>query len=543
MQTSLFLPANLTLRYSAVFETSVSLGLMGRSPFGICPQCQNPSSKVHSYYERKVKDLPMSEKEVSLRIMVRKFFCQQPNCPRKIFAERFDTSLKPYERRLERCNAQIRGIGLSCGSKPGAKVCKLIALPVSASTILRVMRKTPLPEVEPPKVLGIDDFAFRKGHRGNGNTYGTILVDLEQRKPIDLLPDREGKTLEEWLKAHPGIAVVARDRFAVYANAVTAAAPEAIQVADRWHLLKNLSESLERYLDTQRSLIKAIAQELNQKQIKVLTPTAQPTELSSIFIGPSGNNNEPISQAPTEKRYSIYLEVKRLQQQGHGKKTIARHLGISRNTVRKYFNQPVFVPKMHGKRSNLLQFEAYLRKRWSEGQTCVKELLQEIQSMGYNGKYTILAAFLVNYPRMPHVYALPPVQKGATYSSRSLSIALCQKEADWTEEQKPFLSLLLQKNPLLHQARKLSLEFKAMMEQKKGEQLANWCRKAEQFPFFKGFVRGILQDFQAVQQALSSTWSNGQTEGQVNKLKNIKRQMYGKASFDLLRLRVLIRTG
>lgn len=540
MQTSLFLPADFTLRYSAVFETSASLGLMGSSPVGICPQCMKTSSKVHSYYERKVNDLPMSGKQVNLRISVRKFFCQQPSCPRKIFAERFDTCLKPYERRLERCNAQIRGIGLSSGSKPGAKICKLIALPVSASTILRVMRKTPLPPTGTPKVIGIDDFAFRKG-----NTYGTILVDLEQRKPIDLLPDREGKTLEEWLKAYPSVEVVARDRSSVYANAVTTAAPTAIQVADRWHLLKNLSESLERYLDTQRSLIKAVAQELSQKQLNALTQSQATTQPVSLSNSTSSHAvvNEPISQTPTEKRYSIYLEVKRLQQQGHGIKTIARHLGISRNTVRKYFNQPTFVPKIHRKQSNLLEFESYLRKRWAEGQTCVKELLQEAQSMGYNGKYTILAAFLANYPRTPHVHALPPAQKGTTYSSRSLSIALCQKEEDWTEEQKLFLSQLLQKNPMLHQARELSLEFKTLMGHKKGEELANWCRKAEQLPLFKSFVRGIHQDFQAVQQALSSTWSNGQTEGQVNKLKNIKRQMYGKANFDLLRLRVLIRTG
>ncbi len=163
--------------------------------------------------------------------------------------------------------------------------------------------------------------------------------------------------------------------------------------------------------------------------------------------------------------------------------------------------------------------------------------------MGYTGSYTILTVLLAKYPKIPNPHALPPAQKGTTFSSRSLSITLCQKEEDWTEEQTPFLSQLLQKNPMLHQARELSLEFKTMMEHKKGEELSNWCQKAEQLPLFKSFVRGIHQDFQAVQQALASTWSNGQTEGQINKLKNIKRQMYGKANFDLLRLRLLIRTG
>jgi transposase len=138
---------------------------------------------------------------------------------------------------------------------------------------------------------------------------------------------------------------------------------------------------------------------------------------------------------------------------------------------------------------------------------------------------------------------LPPVEKGATFSSRSLSIALCQKEDEWEEDHKPLLNKLLKKSDLLGQARDLSLEFKTMMEQKNGRDLENWCQQASQLPLFKGFVRGIRQDFQAVEQALSSTWSNGQTEGQVNRLKNLKRQMYGKASFQLLRLRVLARAG
>lgn len=482
----------------------------------------------------------MSGKEVTLRISVRKFFCQQPNCPRKIFAERFNTSLKPYERRLQRCNAQIRGIGFSCGSKPGAKVCALVALPVSASTILRVMRKTPLPYTETPKVLGIDDFAFRRG-----NTYGTILVDLEQRKVIDLLPDRESETVEEWLQGHPGVEVVTRDRSSVYAHAVTTAAPAAIQVADRWHLLKNLSENLERYLDTQRSLIKAVTQELNQK---MATPPPLMDQLVAIADSTANNllstdNTMQVVVESTEKRYPKYQQVKLLQQQGHSRRAIARHMGLSRNTVNRYFHQDSFVPKVHRKHTNLLEFEPYLRKRWGEGETCVKNLLKEIKSMGYTGSYTILTVFLAKYPKTPNSHALPPAQKGTTYSSRSLSIALCQKEEDWKEEQKPFLMKLLQNSLILYQARELSLEFKNLMEDKQGEKLENWCQKAEQLPLFKGFVRGIRQDFTAVQQAMTSIWSNGQTEGQVNRLKNIKRQMYGKADFDLLRLRVLMRLG
>ncbi|MDO1451966.1 ISL3 family transposase [Rhodocytophaga aerolata] len=507
--------------------------------FGTCPLCRHMSHKVHSYYERSVSDLPMSGKVVWLRISVRKFFCQQEACCRKIFAERFDTYLPAYQRRLQRSTAQIGQIGLSCGSKPGAKICRLIGLPVSASTLLRVMKKTPLPEVVTPKVLGIDDFAFRKG-----NTYGTILGDLTQRKVIDLLPDQESKTVEEWLTAHPGVEVVSRDRSVVYAHAVTAAAPTAVQVADRWHLLKNLSENMARYLDIQRSLITAVAGQLNQKQAATPIQNTNPLISLAANLGlKTIGNHEAIAQLSTEKRYPKYGQVKSLQQQGYGRKTIARHLGLSRNTVRKYFAQSSFVAKVHSRRSNLAEFESYLRKRWGEGETCVKNLWKEIKPMGYNGCYSILADFLSKYPNTPNPHALPPAQKGTTYSSRSLSIALCHKEEDWKDEQKPFLLKLLQKSAILDQARQLSLEFKSLMETKRGHQLESWCQKAEQLPLFKGFVRGIRQDFAAVEQAMTSIWSNGQTEGQVNRLKNIKRQMYGKADFDLLRLRVLIRSG
>jgi transposase len=544
MNACLLLPEAFALRYSTVSGNTVMFGLIGSTPFGSCPLCQKASSKLHSYYERKVGDLPISGKTVKLYISTRKFFCQQGSCPRKVFAERFGSCLKPWQRRLERSNGQIQAIGLSCGSKPGARVCEVIGLPVSASTALRVMKKTALPEVVTPKVLGVDDFAFKKGH-----TYGTILVDLEKRVPVDLLPDREGKTLEEWLKAHPGVEVVTRDRSAVYANAITTACPTAIQVADRWHLLKNLSENLEKLLDSERSLIKEAAQELSQQkgeELKIHTSDQKPptpTHGHSPTLQTPAAATVSVETTPTEKRYEHYKEVKFLHQQGHTIRAITRHLGVSRNTVRRYLRQENFAPKTKVRRSNVLEYEDYLRKRWAEGENCVYTLYKEIKPMGYNGSYPRLTVFMAAYPKRSSVAALPAAQKGANFSTRSLSIAFCQKEDEWEEDQKPLLNKLLQTSDLLRQARTLSLEFKKMMEQKKGAELENWCQKASPLNSFKGFVRGIRQDFQAVEQAFSSTWSNGQTEGQVNRLKNIKRQMYGKASFQLLRLRVLARPG
>ncbi|TXK20079.1 ISL3 family transposase [Pontibacter qinzhouensis] len=398
--------------------------------------------------------------------------------------------------------------------------------------MLRIIKKSPEEEVLTPTVLGVDDFAFRKRE-----AYGTILVDMEKRQPVDLLPDREGGTLEKWLSEHPGVTIVSRDRSSVYAHAISNACPEATQVADRWHLLKNLGENTARFLDTQRALLKEAA-------LEVSNPLAPPEPVTTVATPDVSMQPQTAGmEQHQEKRQADFEQVKQLQSQQYGLRTIARHLGISRNTVRKYFDLQTFVPKAQPKRSNLLEYEAYLRQRWQEGEQCAKSLLKEIKAMGYNGSYTVLTELLTTYPKDRILGSLPPVRKGMNISGRSLSIALCQPEVDWREKDKPLLTKLLEKSPLLRQLWELNLEFKTMMERKMGNCLESWCERALQHACFKSFVQGIRQDFEAVRQAMTSQWSNGQTEGQVNRLKNIKRQMYGRASFALLRIRVLARTG
>ncbi|WP_225000390.1 ISL3 family transposase [Cesiribacter sp. SM1] len=518
METSLLIPPELEVLATSVTEAKVIFQLQFIVTTAYCPLCDSLSTRIHSRYERKLQDLPISGKVVELRLCTRKFFCQKDNCPRKIFAQQQPSCLKRYGRRLLRVCEQMICIGCEMGAKPGARICRLVGIPISASTVLRSIRGGAVTEATTPTVLGVDDFAFRKRE-----SYGAILVDLEKRKPIDLLPDREGKTLEAWLLAHPGVSIVSRDRSSVYALAITRACPEAVQVADRWHLLKNLGENTTKFLDRQRSLIRETAQEVFE-QPKSEAAAEVPEKTTSVRV---------------EKRYALFEKVKQLQSNGHSARAIGRHLGVSRNTVRRCFKQEAFVPKINPRKSNLLDYESYLRQRWQEGQQCAKALLQEIKERGYNGSYTILAGFLSNYPKTGEALSLPSAQKVENYSTRSLSIAFCKTEQEWDDKQKPFLTKLLEKSSLLKQLWELNLEFKSIMAQKKGDNLKAWCEKAAQHASFKSFVQGIRQDFDAVYQAMTSCWSNGQTEGQVNRLKNIKRQMYGRASFELLRRRVL----
>lgn len=358
------------------------------------------------------------------------------------------------------------------------------------------------------------------------------------------MPDREGKTLEAWLLAHPGIELVTRDRSSIYANAISTACPQATQVADRWHLLKNLSETVERFVDTQRASISEVVQNIIQETVNqtvilpvILTETSLPLPIDRQPV--STPSQTPV--IPTDKRYAVYQKAKELQQQGHGIRAVTRHLGAARNTIKQYFRQDSFVPRPKPKRSNLYSYEAYLRRRWLEGETCVMVLFEEIKAQGYNGGYTILTTFLADYPRLVQEPALPPAQKGISYSSRRLSRLLSQEKSEWSDEDRSFLEPLLNQNELIGQVYQLSLGFRAMMKAKQADGLKNWCVEANEVVGLSGFVRGIRQDYAAVKEAFRSEWSNGQTEGQVNRLKTIKRAMYGKANFELLRLRVLAR--
>lgn len=291
-----------------------------------CPECGQWSDRVHSFYNRSVQDVPLCSVAVVLRIRARKFFCDNTACQRRVFVEQFGGFLAPSQRKTARLNELITQIGFSLGGNPGATFCRHLGISVGKDTLLRRVKETPILNDRTVEVVGIDDWAYLRGQR-----YGTIVVDLESRTLVDLLPDRSVVTVANWLKAHPGIQVVSRDRAGIYADAIRQGLPCAIQVADRWHLLKNLGDTVERYLAHHR---------LPSREV------TEPTDTGVQVAEPVRHSKrEQELSARREQKWKRVQQVQELHQSGLGIRSICKQVGLSRKTIRDYLAWTE-VPKM-----------------------------------------------------------------------------------------------------------------------------------------------------------------------------------------------------
>src|SRR2546421_4333292 len=236
-------PAGISIDSIDPSANELVIGVACNFPSMPCPECHQLSARIHSRYQRTVADLPCAGRSVILVLTVRKFVCSTPGCPRRIFTERLPGLVQSYARMTTRLIALLQALGLGAGGQLGTRLADRSAITTTPSTLLRHLMQLPPPVARAVRVLGVDDWSWRKRHR-----YGTLLVDLERHKIVELLADRESATLERWLREHPEIKIVSRDRGKDYARAVTRAAPQAQQVVDRFHLVRNLAEVLQKLL-------------------------------------------------------------------------------------------------------------------------------------------------------------------------------------------------------------------------------------------------------------------------------------------------------
>lgn len=549
MQIDRLLPgsAQLHLTHVLITEAAVTLTVTSTQPNAACPVCAGVSTRMHSRYHRTLADRPWAGIPVYLHIQVRKFFCPNPHCQRRIFAERVPTIARAWARRTVRLADDQRHLALDHGGEAGARTVAQLGMPTSPDTLLRLVRGTSIVAVACPRVLGVDDFAFRKGR-----TYGTVLVDLEQHQPIDLLPDRTADTLEQWLYAHPGVEVISRDRAGAYAEGATRGAPQAIQVADRFHLVHNLREALQRVLDRQQSALKAAS-----------TPPAVPSPPDPL---PATNGSGAPAAAPTRveqdqavrraRRHARYDAVRALANEGLGIRAIAREVHLSRDTIRRFLAAGTFPERARPRPqpSILDAYIPYMRTRWLAGCDNGMQLWREIDAQGYTGSRALVARWVAQQrgvlPTAPGRVATrrgrrpaPPRPQPSVrpISARRAAWLLVRCPTELTDAEQGTLRRLLDASSAAASAYPLAQAFGLMVRERRGAALDEWLHAAAAsgVPELHSFVAGVRRDLAAVRAGLTLDVSQGQVEGQVNRLKLIKRSMYGRANFDLLRQRVL----
>ena len=470
-------------------KNSFLLHLKSKSTDCLCPKCGTKSNRRHSVYIRKLKDLPWAGVPVNIQFSVRKMYCVNPQCGLKVFAERIK-SVKPYARRTNRLDQQLKAIGFALGGNPGAKLACLIGMPISSSTLLRVIINSEAPSMASPKVIGVDDWAWKRGEN-----YGTIIIDLEKNVPIDLLEDRSAETLKKWLQQHPTVEIISRDRWGSYGQGAKAGAPNAIQVADRWHLLKNLGDTVKKMLDKQNQALRRAATEMAATINLEYERDNKGNEVEAV------SNEAIVEEKPLSKYELNFLEVKRLSSEGHSILSIFRQTGIHRVTIRKYLKYDEYPQRVQTKPNlEIADYEAHLRKRWQEGERNRKQLWREICDRGYSGSPQSVYRLTEKYPRDLKKNILPKPIKIKVWSARRVSLLLGKKSEALNEKEQTYINTLIAHCPKVKQAQLLMKEFKEMISQFKAEALDDWIQKAKTagIPAFKSFAVGLGKDYDAV---------------------------------------------
>ncbi|GHO79355.1 hypothetical protein KSD_71260 [Ktedonobacter sp. SOSP1-85] len=398
---------------------------------------------------------------------------------------------------------------------------------ISHDTLLRLIRREANPAAQLVRILGVDDWSYRRGKR-----YGTLLLNLETHRPIDVLPDRTAATLAKWLANHPEILVISRDRGGEYALGSRQGAPQAVQVADRFHVVRNLAEVLERSFHRHRRLL---------KQIRVPVPDVNAMPLTVRYARP---DREYRKGQARDKRVERYEAVQHFVKQGMSHREIARRLHMHRESVIRYAKAESFPekPSRSPKPGILTPYEPYLRARYQEGYRNELGLWRELVAQGFTGTRMTVVRYVLGLRQLEQQGGvLPPISQTTELTPSRFIGLLLRHDEELSQEEVQALVQAKKLHPELERSASLFQLFLQMVRERRGEELDLWFYAAfhSGIPEFRSFVVKLRQDQEAVQAGLIFSWNNGVVEGHVHRLKYLKRQMYGRANFDLLRQRVL----
>jgi transposase len=491
----------------------------------LCPNCGYASSQVHSTYVRHLRDLPVLGRPVRLRALVRRFRCRVQGCGRKTFSEPLGGLAEAHAQRTQRVTSTLQSLILCTSSITGSRLATQMGIQTSPRTLLRVANDGER-SVAAPRVLGVDDFALRRGR-----TYGTILCDLETGRTVDILPGRSAEPLTRWLQQHPGVQIIARDRASAYADAARQGAPAAIQVADRFHLVRNVSDALREVVDRQPWALPK--------------PTASPVSVGEPV--PCAMKRSPqavrLAEAAAERLRLRYEEVLRRFRNGESFRSISKATGLERKTVRTY-TRSVEVPKRAARRPaprTLDPFIDYIGDRWRSGCHNARKLFQEIRERGYTGSES-----MVRHTVRPWRSAMRQSSKeqgsGARrYVWKDVRWAILSPSERLRQDQQDCLKELFALHPKLELAYNLVQRFRHILRDRQAENLDQWLQDAggsELAPFAR-LARTLTADRSAVLAAFELPWNTGRVEGIITRVKLVKRIGYGRASFPLLRARIV----
>jgi len=500
---------------------------------GICPDCGHRSRNRHGGSNRSLQDLPVQGKAVTVKLLLSRWRCAHESCARRTFTDRLPAVASPYARRTTRVTEIVGALGHSAGGRPGERLMQRLGMPVSDDTILRQVKgdATAARRSSELRVVGIDDWSWRRA-----TSYGTIIVDLERRSVVDILEDRSVVTAARWLRDHPSVGIVSRDRCGLYAQAAREGAPQAKQVADRFHLVQNLRAAIE-------------------EQMSFCGRASGRAILSDDAIIDAAAQRRRARLAHRQSRQEIFERVHAFRQDGLSYTEIARRTGYGRRSIAKWlkFKTPPDRRRATLSPTSPWYFENFLAQCWKDGNRIGRHLFHDVKQRGYTGSFAHLERLLGAWRRRerqqandaPHTaLRLEPVRDPETGHAISpvIAAALCVKPRGLlSERQIRKVDALKQGSGAFVVMRRLAMRFHGILRSKKTAALDAWIDDAIDsglIPIMT-FARVLRRDIDAVNNAIELPWSNGQAEGQINRLKTLKRAMYGRAGPELLRARML----